>query len=188
MKLEIKQLETSSNLKESLNKSTERVNRGEDDQSSMIKMDQNEYNSVMTEAQKDAVMRSQTKDAKGLPMDSKHGSVLTSSRLDAKLMASPFANRTLLGSEAANEHDENRKSMPEIIRAFDNGAGHNSSKATEPGIDTQMLHVQQQSKDEEEGGKDDHTQDDGESHVYNINYKHYDVVTDFEAIPYEDET
>lgn len=46
MKLEIKQLETSSHLKESLNKSTERVNRGDDDQSSMIKLDNGEYRSI----------------------------------------------------------------------------------------------------------------------------------------------
>ena len=44
--------------------------------------------------------------------------------------------------------------MPEIIRAFDNGLGHHSSKATEPGIDTQMLHVEEQQIDK--GGKDDY--------------------------------
>lgn len=65
-----------------------------------------------------------------------------------------------------------------------------SSKATEPGIDTQMLHVVHNTQDAEENGHDEKTasQSNGESHVYNIAYKQYDLVTDFNAIPYEDET
>ena len=96
MKLEIKQLDTSSQLKESLNKSTERVRRidNDDDQSSMIKLDSAEHRDNFNYTASDAqnAIRTQ-REAGHSAMNSMQEDLMASE--DKKAM-SPLNNTALL--------------------------------------------------------------------------------------------